>query len=70
MFFIEKERVKQLIDQAMSGLEQSGRIVDRPEQPMSQQGKPETPKTGTVVIPEAPKKPQSSLAYIENALQK
>lgn len=66
----EKERVKQLIDQAMSGLEQSGRIVDRPEQPMSQQGKPETPKTGTVVIPEAPKKPQSSLAYIENALQK
>lgn len=54
----------------MSGLEQSGRIIDRPEQPTTQQGKPETPKTGIIVIPEEPKKPQSSLAYIENALQK
>lgn len=70
LIFIEKERVKQLIDQAMSGLEQSGRIIDRPEQPTTQQGKPETPKTGIIVIPEEPKKPQSSLAYIENALQK
>jgi hypothetical protein len=53
----------------MSGLEQSGRIVERPEQPL-QHGKLETPKTGSVVVPEASNQQQSSLAYIENALAK
>lgn len=64
----EKERVKQLIDHAMKGLEQSGRIIEQNQAPAD---KCETPKTGTVVIPGETKQPNaSSLDYIENALQK
>lgn len=69
IFLKEKERVKQLIDHAMKGLEQSGRIIERNE-PQTD-NKCDTPKTGTVVIPGETKQPNaSSLDYIENALQK
>jgi hypothetical protein len=66
----DKERVKSLIDSAMGGLEQSGRIVERPE--TTQSKLPETPKTGTVVIPEEKAKlaASSSIAQIESVLQK
>ena len=68
LFLKEKERVKQLIDHAMKGLEQSGRIIEQNQAPAD---KCETPKTGTVVIPGETKQPNaSSLDYIENALQK
>jgi hypothetical protein len=30
--YLEKERVKQLIDHAMKGLEQSGRIIEKKEE--------------------------------------
>ncbi len=62
----DKERVKTLINNAMGGLEQSGRIVERPETTNSNH--PDTPKTGTVVVPE--EKSNSSIAQIGNVLQK
>lgn len=58
IIFEEKEKIKHLINQAMKGFEESGRI--EPEQLQSQ----------TILESNEEFAPNSSLAEIENSLQK
>ena len=73
---LEKERVKQLIDQAMRGLEESGRITEQHQQhanistttPLT--SKPASNQYYSNQLTNEINENKSALAHIENALQK